>query len=180
MIRNGKYKMRIKCKDLDKGDMVGNMKLYQSYRIIEKVRENCIFITFLVDFYPDDIRCIGRCIREEKVLIRSFSVDTRGECGTGKDRLHLIQNHRLNSLKRRGFELYRVKQLESNYSSLNVGDYVFAKFNGINYVTESLLYKGTMNVIPPTETLLGKKYEGFEDFYEKVSMDILDEANEGI
>lgn len=167
--------MRIKCKDLNKGDMVGNMKLYQSYRIIEKVRENRIFITFLVDFYPDDIRCIGRCIRKEKVLIRSFSVDTRGEYGTSKDQLHLIQNHRLDSLKRRGFELYKVNKSNSN---LNVGDYIFAKFNGVNYVTESALYKGTVNVIPPTETLLGKKYEGFEDFYEKVSMDILDEVNE--
>jgi hypothetical protein len=160
------------------------IKGYQSFRVIDKVKETSKTITFLMKHYKGDMRCVGDFTEKEVTFRKTTIVESRtDEIGTKLNELHKIKPERLKDIINRGFELYQVKRKQI-YSwgddGLEVGDYMFAMFNGINYETEKILDDGTVNSIPPSKNsdkqqLSGwsNKNGGFEDYYEKVDMNII-------
>jgi len=160
------------------------IKGYQSFRIIDNIKETQKTITFLMRHYKNNHRCLGDFDEKEITFRKTTIVETREDfVGTKFNQLHRIKTERLNSVIERGFKLYQVKEKQC-YSwgddGLEVDDYVFAKFNGINYVTETILDDVTINSIPPSPNsdkaqLSGwsNKNGGFEDYYKKVDMYII-------
>ncbi len=160
------------------------IKGYQSFRVIYKIKETSKTMTFLIKHYKDNRCCVGEFIEKEVTFRKSTIVESREDfIGTKFEELHRIKPERLKDVINRGFNLYRVKAKQT-YSwgddGLEIGDYMFAMFNGINYETETILDDGTVNAIPPSKNsdkpkLSGwsNKNGGFEDFYEKVDMNII-------
>jgi len=170
--------MKIKPTEIEVGIRLVNG--CQSYMVIDKVKETPKTITFLVKHYKDDRRCLGDFTEKEITFRKSTTVESREETvGTKLDQLHRIKLDRLKDCVTRGFELYRVKGVNCyNYERFDIGDFMFAWFNGINYETESILDDGTVNAIPPSKNSnkpqisgYNNKYGGFEDYYEKIYVD---------
>lgn len=165
------------------------LKGYKSYRIIDKIKETVKTITFSVKYYTLNVRCLGDFIEKEVTFRKSSIVETReDEIGTKFNQLHRIKPKRLKECLERGLELYQVKAKQT-YSwgddGLEIGDYMFAHFNGVNYETERILDKGCVNAIPPSKNSdkpqisgWSNALGGFEDYYEKVDMNILINASE--
>jgi len=154
----------------------------QSYRILEKVKETPKTVSFLVNHYTEDNRCVGPFTKKVVTFRKSTILESREDTvGTKFGQLHRIKSERLLSIINRGFDLYKVKSVnDNNYEGYDIGDYVFAKFNGINYVTECILDEVTINAIPPSKnsdkpqlSKWSNTFGGFEDFYEIVDMKIL-------
>jgi len=178
--------MKIKAGEVSVGQCLIIRGKRQSYRILDKIRETSKKITFLVKFYSDDMRCAGDYVEKEVTFKKSTTVESREDTiGTKFNQLHRIKPDRLKDCINRGFELYKVKR-KQKYSwgddGIEVGDYMFAMFNGVNYETESVL-DGCVNAIPPSRNSDKPKISGwsnarggFEDFYEKVDMSIIKSA----
>lgn len=78
-------------------------------------------------------------------------------------------------------KLKKIQVYDWGSSYLEIGDFVFAKFNGINWVSEHILDDISINSHPPSKDsdkpqLSGwcNKKGGFEDYYEKSSIKIED------
>ena len=176
--------MKIYPIEIQDGQRLIKRKGHQSFRVIDKIKETSKTITFLVKHYKDDMRCLGEFIEKEVTFRKSTIVESREDfIGTKFDQLYKIKPERLKDVINRGFELYRIKAKQT-YSwgddGLEIGDYIFAMFNGIHYETETILDDCTVNAIPPSKNsdkpqLSGynNRNDGFEDFYEKVSMNII-------
>lgn len=176
--------MKIYPVEIQIGQRLIKSNSFQSFRVIDKIKETPKTITFLVKYYKDDIRCIGDFIKKEVTFRKSTIVESREDfIGTKFNQLYKIKPERLKDVIDRGFELYRVKAKQTyswGYDGLEIGDYVFAMFNGINYETESILDDGTVNLIPPSKNSAKPKLSGwsnnnggFEDFYENIDMNII-------
>lgn len=173
--------MKINASEIQIGQRLIIRKRYQSYRILQKIKETSKTITFRVIFYMNDIRCVGDFIEKDVTFRKSTTVESREDSVSTKfDQLYRIKPERLNDIINRGLELYRVKR-KQYYSwgddGIEAGEYIFAMFNGINYETECILDDGRVSAYPPSKNsdkpqLSGysNEYGGFEDYYEKVDM----------
>jgi len=176
--------MKINVTEINIGQRLLIKNRYQCYRIIEKISETPKTITFKVKHFINDIRSIGDFVNKNVTFRKSTFIESREDfIGTKYGQLHRIKSERLKDVIDRGFDLYKVKSkpiYKWGDDGLEIGDYVFAMFNGINYETETILDDGRINSIPPSKNsnkpqLSGwnNKNGGFEDYYEKVDINII-------